>query len=564
LVISLLIIVTSPAYGSLLNADFEENIIAAVPSSLSPGPGECRVSGYRYSFVESKLGIHKSKLLVLRDDRDDRDDHYLSAKFYTGNIETDDLVFEWDAIVFNAKGTDNGFVYYVYAVDSSGHVVWDLISILDSAPCYAARNPNVIVPNSLQHFKVYVNFSQKTFDVSIDGKVVICNRSFNNSDATNFKYLAVDTLSESTATIGIDNLNIDIVENDDDDQFNHPFNDYPFTYDDCPNCRTNLKGDNKWGFYINNCTSYVAHRLNNDLGDGQFENYKDNDYNNRWGDGGNWNKHVDNVEGFEIVSTPQAGDVAEWTTWGHVAYVEAVTCDGGIIVSEYNWTGEGCRYGLRFLTKESNYWPNFFIRATLAPAVTVDYTGYNDGEELNEATTLAKNVELTPYGIVYIKTWYYDMGIVLGTFGGTENTESTVKATRYAAQTSGASSATFLFSTPVTKVISYIANFDGNTTFVAYNNETVLKTINITSSTPKYYSISDVGSITKVVVTSTSAWLGPLTSLETFLADIVPPLKILGGIKCEKFSSEEDINGDGRIGIEEALLRVQEVSEQRE
>jgi hypothetical protein len=186
-----------------------------------------------------------------------------------------------------------------------------------------------------------------------------------------------------------------------------------------------------------------------------------------------------------------------------VAYVEAKNADGSILVSEYN-SDNACAYGQRTLSPGAR-WPNNFIRANLTPADTADYAKIDDGAAVTERTELTKNVNLTPSGNIFVKIWNYIKGLVVGT----DNTQTSAAKSM---KQSEASVATFEFTYPVTEVIAYLADFSGNTTFVAYNNTEVLKSISITESAPEYYTIVDVGAITKVVVTSTSAWVGPVTS----------------------------------------------------
>ncbi len=291
--------------------------------------------------------------------------------------------------------------------------------------------------------------------------------------------------------------------------------DYPYRKKACSNCVEEPCGSDPWDFYIKNCTSYVAWRLNKALGEGNFSNYMDGGH---WGNGSNWDDNVKN--GFELTSKPQAGDVAQWNNvacytendktvcYGHVAYVEKVNADGSILVSEYNWNNP-CAYGQRTIA-EGN--PSHFIRPNLTPADTANYINLEDGDTVTTSTKLTENTELTPSGNIFVKIWNYIKGLIIGS----ENIQNTNENVTRDEQTSAA---TFLFSNPVTDVVAYIADFGGNTTFVAYDNDEVLKSVNITSSTPEFYTISNVGTITKVVVTSTSAWIGPVTSSTTFYVD---------------------------------------------
>ena len=106
---------------------------------------------------------------------------------------------------------------------------------------------------------------------------------------------------------------------------------YPYR-NSCPQDQ----GIDKWSFYKCNCTSYVAHKLNED--GIPFSNaYKGV----QWSNGGNWGVAAEQA-GLTVNMSPQVGDAVFWTAAnignvGHIAYVEGVNGDGTIEVSEYNW-----------------------------------------------------------------------------------------------------------------------------------------------------------------------------------------------------------------------------------
>lgn len=82
------------------------------------------------------------------------------------------------------------------------------------------------------------------------------------------------------------------------------------------------------GWYVGNCTSYVAERYDLTHADG-------------WrGDGGEWLDRAAAL-GKEVSSDPKPGDImvtGEGAS-GHVAIVEAVNNDGTVTVSEMNYKG---------------------------------------------------------------------------------------------------------------------------------------------------------------------------------------------------------------------------------
>ncbi|GEM_PF-5682875 len=98
----------------------------------------------------------------------------------------------------------------------------------------------------------------------------------------------------------------------------------------------NSKADHL-GFTINNCTSYVAWKIN-------VQDHHSN-FNNstlHLGDAKNWDDVVNSSKGalnFDLI--PQKGDIAQWNTLstrGHVAYVESVSSDHtSVVLSEFNY-----------------------------------------------------------------------------------------------------------------------------------------------------------------------------------------------------------------------------------
>jgi surface antigen len=126
------------------------------------------------------------------------------------------------------------------------------------------------------------------------------------------------------------------------------------------------------GYTEGNCTWYVNGRLL-ELG----ANY--NALRSMSGNANTWHKNLSN--GSTIVSTPQPGDIAQWTTNGqnHVAVVEKVNNDGTIVISEShydtNWDGGGIGtlHSVRTI-KASN--PTRYIRV---PGVQIDNGGNSGG-----------------------------------------------------------------------------------------------------------------------------------------------------------------------------------------
>jgi surface antigen len=89
-----------------------------------------------------------------------------------------------------------------------------------------------------------------------------------------------------------------------------------------------------WGMYKRECVSYTAWKV---ASAGRYMPY--------WGGRGNAKQWDDNARaaGMNVTSTPSPETVAVSNagTWGHVMWVESVSGDGSIYVSDYNQQFDG-------------------------------------------------------------------------------------------------------------------------------------------------------------------------------------------------------------------------------
>jgi surface antigen/uncharacterized protein YraI len=97
------------------------------------------------------------------------------------------------------------------------------------------------------------------------------------------------------------------------------------------------RGIDPWRFYKSTCTSFVAWRVNHNLGR-KFWNFTGGV---AWGDATNWDSAA-RAAGFRVDEHPTVGSIAQWRagdagSWsGHVAFVYAVNPDGSVQIEEYN------------------------------------------------------------------------------------------------------------------------------------------------------------------------------------------------------------------------------------
>ena len=112
-----------------------------------------------------------------------------------------------------------------------------------------------------------------------------------------------------------------------------------------------------WGFFCNNCTSYVAYKIipEHSLFSGKAATYFHSlgfggaglgwettaqglgwETSSLSKDGKSIEWHTGTRKEINTAHSPVKGDIAEWD-FGHVAYVEKVNSDNTILISEYNW-----------------------------------------------------------------------------------------------------------------------------------------------------------------------------------------------------------------------------------
>lgn len=141
---------------------------------------------------------------------------------------------------------------------------------------------------------------------------------------------------------------------------------YGYSWPEAPDCDESIVSsagciNDGLGFFQGQCTSWVAHRLNQRNGLA-FSNW----YAGRhWGDATDW-AAVAREMGRKPDKIPAVGAIA-WFRRGHVAYVEEVNTDGSIVLSEMNFDGHN---GFRLVTVTPGLgWPDRFLHLSdVAPS----------------------------------------------------------------------------------------------------------------------------------------------------------------------------------------------------
>jgi len=161
-----------------------------------------------------------------------------------------------------------------------------------------------------------------------------------------------------------------------------------------------------WNFYNRECTSFVAWRLNHDVGIA-FHNWYQGHH---WGDAAIWKRAALDSR-VPVDGVAQRGAIAWWaagspgSSSGHVAWVTGVT-SSSITIEEYNYATRG-GYGKRTISTTSSKWPSAFIhlgkptmKNTARPTVT--------GKPQVGVKLTASPGTWTPSGATYAYQWYAD------------------------------------------------------------------------------------------------------------------------------------------------------------
>lgn len=145
--------------------------------------------------------------------------------------------------------------------------------------------------------------------------------------------------------------------------------DYPYPAESACHANNECDGD-AWNFCEDNCTSWVAWKVNQAQGYTNL-NLPANNYpfyngmtSPALSHAKNWDTRLANV-GYTVNNSPEPGCIAQWdeTTsnpYGHVAYVHSVSSIGTVTISEYNHS-VACEYTTRTIASSSTQYPDNFI-----------------------------------------------------------------------------------------------------------------------------------------------------------------------------------------------------------
>jgi surface antigen len=161
-----------------------------------------------------------------------------------------------------------------------------------------------------------------------------------------------------------------------------------------------------WNFYNRECTSFVAWRLNHDVGIAFHNWYKGK----HWGDAAIWRRAALD-SGVPVDGVAARGAIAWWaqgspgSSSGHVAWVTGVT-SSSITIEEYNYATRG-GYGQRTISTTSSKWPSAFIHLG-KPALTNTARPTVSGQPQVNVELTANPGTWSPSGATYAYQWYAD------------------------------------------------------------------------------------------------------------------------------------------------------------
>ena len=182
--------------------------------------------------------------------------------------------------------------------------------------------------------------------------------------------------------------------------------DYPDTYKkgNCPNYNEppRLNEDiDVWGFYLRQCTSFVAWRMNRNAGATSLKSndpFRNNLSNPALSNAKNWATRL-GMLGYVINNIPVVGCIAQWDANtngaldnGHVAYVSKVSNDGTIEIEEYNWV-PSCVYNKR--TIKASVPTNFIHFNSMLVSSTANLVADGSIVSNNSTIELGKSINVS-------------------------------------------------------------------------------------------------------------------------------------------------------------------------
>jgi len=268
-------------------------------------------------------------------------DDYLPEVNQTEKIQNDNLAISGTRASMDTF-TDSGYNAYY----GSLFIMNEAVKVDDRTYTFQVSTTASISGTYEIYVKLYNHYTNNTYYEKLTQtlfgtlKVFTLNKQFITAGLFSYKYML--RLNYSNSLIALQSSDN---KYDDFDTVIVPQtgNDYSNLY---VYCGTTPDGPyEQWGFYINQCTSWVAAKVNQMWG--SYDAFKNSMTSPVLSYAKNWKSRLEGA-GYSVYDDAQAGDIIWWGSYGatgvgyygHVGFVHDVN-SSGILYSELNYDGNG-------------------------------------------------------------------------------------------------------------------------------------------------------------------------------------------------------------------------------
>ena len=181
-------------------------------------------------------------------------------------------------------------------------------------------------------------------------------------------------------------------------------------------------------------------------------------------------------------------------------------------------------FGMRFIHSYDNWFYKYYemyvraVRGGGQPIISLAVYLFEEGDKPTGSVDLGGGVAATFVGDIEVAIVDNHLGFYLG--------QRPVRSLMAAvAEQATAGSLSFTFEEPIKSFTVKAADFEGNTTINAYDsNNQLVETVQVKGSTPETYELTSEQSIAKVIISSSSGWVGTTEELAVIIGKILSQL----------------------------------------